>query len=296
MNNKSEDFSVSSTSFSKRELQFGRENNLLPWSAGSLLLFNPTRRAPTDSFFSSLVDGEPICKITCCILWLERWPADAWSSLCPFTQMKMLTQTGKSKMLTQKTYFLSFFLLGNFTEKWRRGGSDATFRTVTVLGTIVVFFFSFASRKTPICVFLGVVRKSHHTKPDRGTAPSTLKSSQDSLGMPNIRDGAVEGDAIADIDVEAILPVRLVDPVGVCHWKRFPLLTVTCTRRMNWWAQQHFHHLQTDWKTRVIFLIRAQKAEPTSMQTTSNICWAGSREPAAFKETWLKNGEGLNCL
>lgn len=51
--------------------------------------------------------------------------------------------------------------------------------------------------------------------------------------MPNIRDGAVEGDAIADIDVEAILPVRLVHPVGVCHWKRFPLLTVTCARQMN---------------------------------------------------------------
>lgn len=51
--------------------------------------------------------------------------------------------------------------------------------------------------------------------------------------MPNVRDGAVEGDAIADIDVEAILPVRLVDPVGVCHWKRFPLLSVTCTRQMD---------------------------------------------------------------
>lgn len=49
--------------------------------------------------------------------------------------------------------------------------------------------------------------------------------------MPNVRDGAVEGDAIADVDVEAVLPVRLVDPVGVCHRKRFPLLTVTCSRQ-----------------------------------------------------------------
>lgn len=51
--------------------------------------------------------------------------------------------------------------------------------------------------------------------------------------MPNVRDRAVEGDAIADVDVEAVLPVRLVDPVGVCHRKRFPLLTVTCSRQMH---------------------------------------------------------------
>lgn len=49
--------------------------------------------------------------------------------------------------------------------------------------------------------------------------------------MPNIGDGAVEGDAIADVDVEAVLPVRLVHPVGIRHWKRFALLAVTCTRQ-----------------------------------------------------------------
>lgn len=47
--------------------------------------------------------------------------------------------------------------------------------------------------------------------------------------MPDIRDGAVEGDAIADVDVEAVLPVRLVHPVGVGHRKRFALLAVTCS-------------------------------------------------------------------
>lgn len=49
--------------------------------------------------------------------------------------------------------------------------------------------------------------------------------------MPDIGDGAVEGDAIADVDVEAVLPVRLVHPVGVRHRKRLALLAITCGRR-----------------------------------------------------------------
>lgn len=49
--------------------------------------------------------------------------------------------------------------------------------------------------------------------------------------MANIGDGAVEGDAIADVDVEAILPVRLVHPVSVRHRKRFSVLAVSCSRQ-----------------------------------------------------------------
>lgn len=45
--------------------------------------------------------------------------------------------------------------------------------------------------------------------------------------MPNVRDGAVEGDAVADVNVEAVLPVGLVHPVRVGQRERFALLTVT---------------------------------------------------------------------
>lgn len=48
--------------------------------------------------------------------------------------------------------------------------------------------------------------------------------------MADIGDGAVEGDAIADINVEAVLPVGLVDPVSICHRKRLPLFTVAYIR------------------------------------------------------------------
>lgn len=51
--------------------------------------------------------------------------------------------------------------------------------------------------------------------------------------MADVRDGAVEGDAVADVDVEAVLPVSLVDPVGVCHGERLPLFAVTCMKNMN---------------------------------------------------------------
>lgn len=46
--------------------------------------------------------------------------------------------------------------------------------------------------------------------------------------MTNVREGAVEGDAVADVNVEAVLPVGLVHPVRVRQWERFPLFTVTC--------------------------------------------------------------------
>lgn len=59
----------------------------------------------------------------------------------------------------------------------------------------------------------------------------TQSLSQDSLGVADVGDGAVEGDAVADVDVEAVLPVGLVHPVSVCHGERFSLLAVTCSRK-----------------------------------------------------------------
>lgn len=49
--------------------------------------------------------------------------------------------------------------------------------------------------------------------------------------MADVGDGAVEGDAVADVDVEAVLPVGLVHPVSVRHGERFSLLAVTCSRK-----------------------------------------------------------------
>lgn len=50
---------------------------------------------------------------------------------------------------------------------------------------------------------------------------------RDSLCMTDVRERAVEGDAVADVNVEAVLPVGLVNPVRVRQRERFPLLTVT---------------------------------------------------------------------
>lgn len=45
--------------------------------------------------------------------------------------------------------------------------------------------------------------------------------------MADIRDGAVQGDPVADVNVEAVLSVGLIDPVSICQGKRLPLLTIT---------------------------------------------------------------------
>lgn len=45
--------------------------------------------------------------------------------------------------------------------------------------------------------------------------------------MADVRERAVERDAVADVNVEAVLPVGLVHPVRVCQRERFALLTVT---------------------------------------------------------------------
>lgn len=48
--------------------------------------------------------------------------------------------------------------------------------------------------------------------------------------MADVREGAVEGDPVADVNVEAVLPVGLVHPVRFCQRERLPLLTVTCVK------------------------------------------------------------------
>jgi len=48
-----------------------------------------------------------------------------------------------------------------------------------------------------------------------------------SLGVADVGDGAVQGDPVADVDVEAVLPVGLVHPVGLSQRERLPLLPVT---------------------------------------------------------------------
>lgn len=53
-----------------------------------------------------------------------------------------------------------------------------------------------------------------------------------SLWMADVWDGAVEGDPIADVNVEAVLPVGLVHPVCVRQGKRLPLLTITYVKHM----------------------------------------------------------------
>lgn len=66
---------------------------------------------------------------------------------------------------------------------------------------------------------------------------------RDSLCMPNVGERAVEGDAVADVNVEAVLPVGLVHPVGVCEREGFPLLTgtwVTQTNGLGWKTQASF--------------------------------------------------------
>lgn len=48
--------------------------------------------------------------------------------------------------------------------------------------------------------------------------------------MANVGERAVEGDAVTDVNVEAILPVGLIHPVRVCQRERLPLLAVTCVK------------------------------------------------------------------
>lgn len=52
-----------------------------------------------------------------------------------------------------------------------------------------------------------------------------------SLLMADIRDRAVQGDPVADVNIESVFPVGLVDPVCVRQGERLPLLTVTFMRQ-----------------------------------------------------------------
>lgn len=50
--------------------------------------------------------------------------------------------------------------------------------------------------------------------------------------MADVRERAVERDSVADINVEAVFPVGLVDSVIFCQRERLPLLTITYQTHM----------------------------------------------------------------
>lgn len=45
--------------------------------------------------------------------------------------------------------------------------------------------------------------------------------------MADVRNRAVQGDAVADVNVEAVFSVGLIDPVSISQGERLPLFTVT---------------------------------------------------------------------
>lgn len=55
---------------------------------------------------------------------------------------------------------------------------------------------------------------------------------RNSLFMADVRERAVERDSVADINVEAVFPVGLVDSVIFCQRERLPLLTITYQTHM----------------------------------------------------------------
>lgn len=64
-------------------------------------------------------------------------------------------------------------------------------------------------------------------------AGGTNTDTPDSLLVADVGEGAVERDPVADVDVEAVFSVGLVDPVGFCQRERLPLFTIT------WQTQTH---------------------------------------------------------
>lgn len=62
--------------------------------------------------------------------------------------------------------------------------------------------------------------------------------------MSDVREGAVEGDPVADINVEAVLPVCLVDPVSISQGKRLALFTITCVKHTHISLSRHMQELR----------------------------------------------------
>lgn len=79
----------------------------------------------------------------------------------------------------------------------------------------------------------------------------------DSLWVADVRDRAVEGDAVADINVEAVLAVGLVDPISVGHWERLPLFSISCVKQIA--LSRHVKELRASLSPHWIF--SAQKSE-----------------------------------
>lgn len=78
--------------------------------------------------------------------------------------------------------------------------------------------------------------------------PWTNKHTHDSLRMADVWDGAVQGDPVTDINVEAVLPVGLVHPVSVRQGERLPLFTITCVKHTQS-ARHHIYHIYQEFPT-----------------------------------------------
>lgn len=52
----------------------------------------------------------------------------------------------------------------------------------------------------------------------------------DLLWVADVRHGAVEGDSVTDVDVEAILAIGLIHPISIGHGEGLPLLPITCSK------------------------------------------------------------------
>lgn len=51
------------------------------------------------------------------------------------------------------------------------------------------------------------------------------------LRVPNIRERAIQGDFITDVDVESIFSVRLIHSVSISHGVRSPLFPISYGQR-----------------------------------------------------------------
>lgn len=64
---------------------------------------------------------------------------------------------------------------------------------------------------------------------DAGVGQCLQVALADAVRVPNIRERAIQGDFITDVDVESIFSVRLIHSVSVSHGVRSPLFPVSYT-------------------------------------------------------------------
>lgn len=51
------------------------------------------------------------------------------------------------------------------------------------------------------------------------------------LWVPNVRERAIQGDLVADVDVKSVFSVRLIHSLGVGHGVRSPLFSISWGQR-----------------------------------------------------------------